>query len=303
MGNINPDENEFLESLFDAIPFGVYVTDIATYDLIFINKTMKSKGFQAQGKCHQVIYQENSPCHFCPIKSLLTADMKPSGQCKVYEIFNESDDHWYQLQDKCIAWPDGRIAKYSIAVDISGLKETQNQLAEAHAELALKNRQLEKAAITDALTQLYNRIKLDSTFGEELKRASRLNTPFSIIILDVDFFKAVNDTYGHQTGDYVLRSIAGVLKSRVREIDVLGRWGGEEFLIICPGSELEGALALAEELRKGIEQFPFKETGKQTASFGVTEFRAGDSESMMVARADKALYQAKEEGRNLVKCL
>ena len=118
------DENEFLESLFDAIPFAVYVSDAETYDLIFVNRKMRQRGISSEGKCHQVIYQENSPCHFCPMASLVTEDGTPTGDTKVYEIFNESDDHWYQLQDKCIAWPDGRLAKYSIAVNISCLLYT-----------------------------------------------------------------------------------------------------------------------------------------------------------------------------------
>ncbi|MBF0255651.1 MAG: diguanylate cyclase [Gammaproteobacteria bacterium] len=162
------------------------------------------------------------------------------------------------------------------------------------------NHELERLSVTDKLTGLYNRIRLDQAFEEELQRARRSQPPFSIILVDVDFFKRVNDVHGHQRGDQVLQTFAQLLLKHTRQIDLVGRWGGEEFLIICPHTDLSGARNLAENLRLQVEQLIFPAGLRLTASFGVASFSEGDSASSMTARADSALYRAKEGGRNQV---
>lgn len=292
-------ETSLFYGLFDAIPFGIYVADIQTLELIYVNQAMHDNPKGLVGKpCYQAIYGENSPCRFCNIKHLLDSQDKPNGQTLVHERFNEATDRWFQLQDKCMGWPDGRLAKYSIAVDISDLKKAQNSLAEAHAEMALFNKQLEQLSVTDTLTKLFNRAKLDQVIAYELTRSRRAENPFSLIILDVDKFKEVNDTYGHQAGDEVLKSLAELLKSNIRASDTLGRWGGEEFVIICPDTDSHAVKILGEKLRNGVEQHTFPIVGQKTASFGMTSFVQQDTESSMVERADRALYLAKEQGRN-----
>lgn len=161
-------------------------------------------------------------------------------------------------------------------------------------------KRIEELSITDRLTGLYNRLKLDELLSLQVNMAHRYETPFSAIMLDIDKFKSVNDTYGHQVGDTLLQEIATVLKTNVRQEDILGRWGGEEFLILLPSTTLEGAIQLAEKLRVAIEVYDFTTVGKRTSSFGVATYAKGDDTKTVVGRADEALYRAKANGRNMV---
>ncbi|MDD5053409.1 MAG: diguanylate cyclase [Sulfuricurvum sp.] len=153
---------------------------------------------------------------------------------------------------------------------------------------------------TDSLTGLMNRTKIDEVLLNEIKRVKRYDYPFSIILVDIDHFKEVNDKFGHQAGDSVLKEFAKLLSENIRESDFLGRWGGEEFLILCPHSNADGALVFAESLRKKIEQFHFEFVGHKTASFGVVEYAENNTQEMLFKLVDEALYDAKERGRNRV---
>jgi diguanylate cyclase (GGDEF)-like protein len=161
-------------------------------------------------------------------------------------------------------------------------------------------KKIELLSITDKLTSLYNRTKIDQLFTDELKRAERYGEGFSVILIDLDYFKSVNDTYGHQVGDTVLQEMSRLLRESVRKTDYVGRWGGEEFLVISPQSDIRHALHLAEKLRKMINEYNFSSVGRKTASFGVVSHRAGDCADSMMQRADECLYIAKEQGRNRV---
>jgi len=161
-------------------------------------------------------------------------------------------------------------------------------------------KRIEELSITDRLTGLYNRLKLDEMLSLHVSMAHRHKTPFSVIMLDIDKFKSVNDTYGHQVGDTLLQEIASVLKTNIRLEDVLGRWGGEEFLILLPNMTCEGALLLAEKLRLAIETYSFSTVGSRTSSFGVASYTQSDNTKTIVGRADEALYRAKANGRNRV---
>lgn len=158
----------------------------------------------------------------------------------------------------------------------------------------------EELAITDRLTGLYNRLKLDEVLEHEISKSKRYGTALSLIILDIDHFKSVNDIYGHQIGDMVLKEVANTLLSCERESDTIGRWGGEEFLIVLPNTNLTGAMITAEKIRTAIENHPFSVVGKKTASFGVSEFLVEENEDSFIERADQALYRAKSGGRNQV---
>ena len=176
----------------------------------------------------------------------------------------------------------------------------QRIIKQQNQKLQDYNTQLEKLFVTDKLTGLYNRHKLDDTLISELIRFKRYQTPLSIIIMDIDFFKLVNDTYGHQVGDEVLKDVANLSKNAIRSSDILGRWGGEEFFIICPETDLEGTYILAEKLRSILESHEFVNVGNKTASFGVTTATIDVSVNDLIAQADDALYKAKSKGRNRV---
>lgn len=292
-----------VQTFFDVIPFNIYVVDVDTYRLVFLNRVAKHVLGDLTGQtCYQAIYQEETPCLHCKIRETLTDQGVPNGSAVIYEHFNPLDDHWYQMQDKALHWPSGNVVMCSIAVDISELKATQNELAEAHAELALKNKELEALSVTDRLTGIFNRLKLDEVFAHEAERSRRYNRPFSIIIMDLDKFKDVNDRHGHPVGDEVLKGTAKLFAKNLRKTDVLGRWGGEEFMIICPETDLAGATKLAESLRKALEKNIFPKEVRLAGSFGVAEHQVDESPIDLLRRADKALYEAKAQGRNRVCC-
>jgi len=168
------------------------------------------------------------------------------------------------------------------------------------SERRLMEEEIRRLSITDKLTQSFNRLKLDETMEQQYQWSKSCSLPFAIIILDIDHFKLVNDTYGHQVGDWVLVELVAVLQDNVREGDVVGRWGGEEFLIILPDTTLSDATVLAERLRQAVATNLFTTAGQVTISLGVSAFKTDRSPEAIVSRADTALYQAKEKGRNCV---
>jgi len=159
-------------------------------------------------------------------------------------------------------------------------------------------------ARTDPLTGLPNRAAYDEQIAQEYERWSRYRTSFSVVVADLDFFKKINDTYGHLAGDKVLRLVAKVITKNIRVTDFVARYGGEEFVILLPSTVAEEAAQAMDKLRESLASSPFNFHGKPvgiTMSFGVTEIKEGDSLDDVFTRADEALYQAKEDGRNLVR--
>lgn len=162
-------------------------------------------------------------------------------------------------------------------------------------------KEIERLSVTDGLTGLFNRRKLDEVIQNEIDRFDRYNQPFAVILLDIDFFKKVNDNFGHKVGDLVLINIAKILHTKVRKTDLIGRWGGEEFMVVCSSTQLNGAMNLAENIRKAIEVEVFPDVGNLTASFGVTQCYEGNTADDIFLRTDSALYMAKKNGRNCIK--
>jgi diguanylate cyclase (GGDEF)-like protein len=161
-------------------------------------------------------------------------------------------------------------------------------------------RDLRFQATTDPLTGVSNRLKFNQALAAEMSRSTRYETSLSLVLYDVDNFKAVNDTHGHQIGDKVLIQLSRFVPSLLRNTDLLARWGGEEFVILTPGSDGEMAYQAAEKLRKAVEQIKFDEIGMVTCSFGVAQYVCGDTAETLTSRADDALYRAKLNGRNRV---
>lgn len=175
-----------------------------------------------------------------------------------------------------------------------------NHYANLEAEVKARTAELERASIIDKLTQVYNRYKLDEELEREIINASDLNRSFSLILLDIDHFKAINDSFGHLVGDQVLEKFSSVLQAKLGLNFTLGRWGGEEFMIICPGLGASSAMTFAEELRMAISTADFGLNVKVTASFGVAEYDGEVLTRTLVKRADDALYRAKNGGRNRI---
>lgn len=161
-------------------------------------------------------------------------------------------------------------------------------------------RELTLACMTDPLTRLFNRRVMSKRLSEEVERASRYGSLFSLILMDLDFFKDINDKYGHLVGDDVLRGAAEILSYTMRKTDVCTRWGGEEFLVLTIETDEAQARAAAERIRSRLGCTDFSPVSSVTASFGVAEYRQGDSCTSLLERADRCLYQAKHRGRNRV---
>lgn len=150
------------------------------------------------------------------------------------------------------------------------------------------------------MTKLFNRSKLDDILEKEMALSQAVSSPLSIVFLDIDHFKQVNDTYGHDVGDRVLIELANIISSTTRVGDFVARWGGEEFMITLQSTDTLHASKLAEKLRIAVEEHKFAIAGKLTISLGVTEYLNNESEENFVKRVDRALYEAKESGRNRV---
>ena len=183
----------------------------------------------------------------------------------------------------------GEWSGIGIIHDISRRKE-------AEAELQL-------LADTDALTHLPNRRKFDTVFAAEISRAQRYGTSLTFAMLDIDHFKAVNDTFGHQTGDFVLVELARIVSAHIRANDVFARWGGEEFAILAVHSDGEATRHFADKLRTLVAEHDFQTVGRLTISIGLANYLTGEGRKTLMERADKALYMAKSGGRNRVECL
>ncbi|RXJ88315.1 hypothetical protein CRV01_12925 [Arcobacter sp. CECT 8983] len=168
-------------------------------------------------------------------------------------------------------------------------------------ELKEKSNLLEYQANHDQLTGLFNRQKFNEIFKKEIKREKRYKNNLSLIIFDIDNFKSINDEFGHNVGDEVLKVIAKVLLESIREHDCVARWGGEEFLVLLPQTDEYGAKKVAEKIREAIAKYKKEDLPKQiTASFGIAKLKEDDDEVSILKKADDALYEAKKKGKNRV---
>ena len=181
------------------------------------------------------------------------------------------------------------------------MKQYSTELAEINSLLDKKNRKYEKMASTDQLTGLYNRYKFTELFVSEYNTMVQRENSMSLIMIDIDFFKKINDTYGHNIGDNVLLQVSNLLLKYLRNVDIVGRWGGEEFIVLLPTAMVQNAQILANKIRIGISECEMEEGLKVTASFGITQVEYGDELKSTVKRADDALYEAKQSGRNCIK--
>lgn len=217
-----------------------------------------------------------------------------SGERWYGELLNRrkgGGEHWVSLAVSPVRDPSGRISNYvAVREDITERKRFEEGLR--------------RLASVDALTGVNNRRHLMELADLEWKRAVRYGTPLSLLVLDVEHFKHINDTYGHSVGDQAICLVAQACMSAVREIDIVGRYGGEEFVIVLPGTHFAGALELAERLRRRVAGIRIKsghpEPISLTASIGVATLQQGDTLEQLLMAADKALYQAKRQGRDKV---
>jgi diguanylate cyclase (GGDEF)-like protein len=243
-----------------------------------------------------------------PLPRLLEASRPPSppaGGHAPWEITLEAGRRTYQVNASPLYSGGAPAGEVLVLHETTARKLAEEALLRAKEELQRANEQLARLANTDALTGLNNRRLFLQRLGEEAARARRHRQPLSVLMLDMDYFKRINDTYGHGVGDQVLVAAAGAINAVKRESDIVGRIGGEEFGLILPATDLEGARIMAERLRSSIgTQRHLTDDGLEfavTASLGVANFASGvRDESELLSLADAALYYAKELGRDRV---
>lgn len=182
------------------------------------------------------------------------------------------------------------------------LEEKNHELEEKNNELEKKILEIKYLSETDTLTEISNRRKFQIEIEKEIARSNRYRHDLSFVIFDIDLFKIINDTYGHNIGDIVLKKLADVVKSQLRINDSIARWGGEEFALLLPNTNLKGACELAEKLKYHINAIDFGNKLFISCSFGVAQYHHSESIEQLFKNADTALYRAKELGRNRVEC-
>jgi diguanylate cyclase (GGDEF)-like protein/PAS domain S-box-containing protein len=220
----------------------------------------------------------------------------------LYEVEFISKDgtlKWFEISSKPL-FKDGVFTGYiGTSRDISEKKEHENEVKRYIAELELTNRKLDKLATFDMLTGVYNRRKFEQDMVMAVEKKENYDSPFSIIMFDIDGFKQVNDLYGHKMGDVILQEMASVVKRVLRESDKLFRWGGDEFVILLQETSLKNAFKAAEKVRKTVEAFDFEIEGSSiTISIGVGEFMKDDNIDQFLSIVDNALLKAKAKGKN-----
>jgi diguanylate cyclase (GGDEF)-like protein len=249
------------------------------------------------------------------VKCDLEQDKAILDDAKNIQSMLKDEDSFEDLQTEVMSSFDNFLGIFDEKIDSksqqiatmnSGLDNMENQLDNYKKEVNdLKNdlKKYQMESITDHLTNLYNRKYLDIKLEEEMERYKRVKVPFSVVILDIDDFKHINDTYGHLVGDQVLKHIANITKNTVRKSDFSFRYGGEEFILLLINADAENAKHIAEQVRQTIEKTNFSIKNNQflvTASFGVTEFKESLTPEKLIEKADSNMYRAKQTGKNKV---
>lgn len=295
---VNKDEvtSSLLESmnkgLFDNVVVVEDMTPIGILTTKDIMRLIKSKVDLELSVSHYMTSPVKTVCRKSSIKEALEF-IKTKHFRRVIVVDEENKLTGIVAQKELIALTYSKWA--------SLMKDYQEELTELNHILESKYKEYESKASTDALTGLYNRHKFAELYISSYTSMAQRDNDMSLILLDIDFFKNVNDTYGHNVGDKVLIQLSHVLLRTLRNIDIICRWGGEEFVVLLPTANLDMAASLAEKLRVMIQNLEIDEVGKVTASFGVAQIVSGEDMEDIISRADRALYLAKNSGRNCVK--
>ncbi len=305
LGALNETERRF-RLISDHTPALIWVSD-ATGDRGFFNRSWCDfVGFEEEAPpavdWADFIHPDDREAYLAIISSIL-AEPKPAEA--EYRLRNRNGNyHWFL--ERILPRIDSSNALLGLiasSVDISSIKQAEELLTHSvkdlEKEVARRTEQLEQLMLTDPLTGIGNRRLLTKRLEEEVVRARRYRRPLTVVFLDIDHFKRINDTYGHTAGDEALVRVAESLKNALRECDLLGRFGGEEFVLLLPETRIDEALLVAERMRNDISQMcitPIE--GVLTISAGLAELADNETGDALLGRSDKALYRAKAEGRN-----
>ncbi len=277
-------------AIIDALDAIVYVSDLDTYEVLYINQYTRDLFGDIVGKiCWKTIQSgQTGPCQFCTNNRLIASSGSPNDSY-VWEFQNTKTNLWFQCRDRAIPWTDGRLVRLEIATDITVLKRYEEEILQL--------------AMTDQLTGLANRTQFQHRMEQSIKLANREKKCLALMILDLDEFKSVNDTYGHPVGDASLKAVASIFTEFSRETDVIVRLGGDEFAILIVHPEHEesagiNAQRIIDEIKRPINIMGHKiQIG---ISIGIALYpKNSEDDEELLKKADLALYEAKEGGRGI----
>ncbi len=291
----------FLNTMFDSIHDPLSIVD-REYTIIKLNDAYaRMRNLQVKDlvgkRCHEVLHNSNDICKDCVVKkTFLSAD--PCAKEKMLR-YPDGSEVWFEIYTYPILDQDRNVShviEYTRDITDRKKAEEENKRLIVH---------LNAMSTTDTLTGLFNRRALNDILGHEIDRARRYRTGLSVILCDVDRFKKVNDMYGHTAGDQALQALSATLARSLRKADVLGRYGGDEFMIIMPETSIEGAQSLGEKIRAAVNTIELEVTEKKRISISISIGAASccvpaEDIDTIVARADAALYLSKKAGRNKV---
>jgi diguanylate cyclase (GGDEF)-like protein len=279
-------ERDNLLGILGAMEDCIYIVN-ADYRIEFMNPAFK-RTFSVQevnnNYCYEILTDSNEICPFCNLDAVL------EGKTMRREWQDLRYSKTYDIVETPLKNSDGTKSALGIFRDITSIK--------------INEEKLKLMASTDMLTGLWNRRHFIHLAEKEFERALRYKQTFSLMLLDIDHFKKINDTVGHAAGDYILQYLSGVMRSTLRKVDIISRFGGEEFCIICPNTDLNSTALLAERLRKDVNSVPGIYNGKKvplSVSIGVVEYEESyKCIEQLISAADQAMYEAKDKGRNNV---
>jgi len=267
----------------ESLPFPAVVID-SEFNVLFINRagTESFDSGEESGKCYELTHRIDRPCW----------EVFGEGVCPVRKLRERQEPYAYHEHQ-------GETFHLLVASRLDDDLYMEFFLDSYISDII---RQLRFLADIDSLTGFYNRRKIEEVLHSEMERAKRYGHPLSVMFIDIDNFKQINDTYGHRKGDEVLRKVADLIRREIRRTDFVGRFGGEEFMVVLPETEPEKAVRVAERIRERIEREEFG-VGRVTISVGVTGLRKDDDYGSLFVRMDRAMYLAKEKGKNRVETL
>ncbi len=284
--------HNYIQKILDTIADPTLVININDYSLQLSNQSARDiycggNEIPAGTTCFRLSHKRDTPCKGthdpCPIE-----EIRETGQA--YSVI-----HKHFSNDGNVIYAEVR------ATPVFDENGQVSQIIESHRDIThhveMQN-QLKQLAETDRLTNIYNRMKFDDALDEQIRWARETNNPLSLIMFDIDHFKKVNDTFGHDIGDEVLKQTVSIVQRHIRKSDILARWGGEEFMIITPLADADVSRNIAENLRMWISDHSFTAVGRVTASFGTTALATTDTAETLIKRVDAALYTSKQNGRN-----
>ena len=310
------DKNRLLNKLETLAGYIISERENKEHQEILQNMFENSKLIQVLTNLETIKFATPSFFELLQVKDKKEFEEKFGSILTIFEYCESSKECLYIKDSKEFIEKIKNSSEESITVAIKGLKDrffyiSLKSISDKQSglyficmtdisELQREKREALYKASHDSLTRLYNREKFDELYTLSFKQVQRYDRKFSLAIADIDFFKKINDTYGHIFGDEVLQKIAKCLKSSLRKTDILARWGGEEFALIMVETDLEQAKKVCEEIRKEVEQIKFENSCRVTISIGIATLQKEDTKETLFKRADEALYEAKRSGRNKV---